>query len=55
MCVELLRNVSTQQQQQQQQQQPLEAGRQIIFQEGVASTNERAGESEREGERERPF
>jgi hypothetical protein len=46
--VEVLRNVTTKQQQQQQ---PLEAGRQIIFQEGVASTNERA----RESERKRPF
>jgi hypothetical protein len=34
-CVKVLRNVTTQQQQ------PLEAGRQIIFQEGVAWTNER--------------
>ena len=46
-CVEVLRNVTTrQQQQQQQQQQPLEAGRQIIFQEGVAWTNEPARETE---------
>jgi hypothetical protein len=44
-CVEVLPNVTTRQQQQQQ---TLEAGRQIIFQEGVASTNERARERERE-------
>jgi len=49
-CVEVLHNVTTrqQQQQQQQQQQPLEAGRQIIFQKGVATTNEPARERERE-------
>ena len=45
-CVEVLRNVTTRQQQQQQQ--PLEAGRQIIFQKGVAWTNEPAKERERE-------
>lgn len=39
--MEVLRNVTTRQEQQQQ---PLEAGRQIIFQNGVASTNERATE-----------
>jgi len=44
-CVEVLRSVTTKQQQQQQQQ-PLETGRQIIFQKGVAWTNERATESE---------
>ena len=46
--MEVLPNVTTRQQQQQQ---TLEAGRQIIFQEGVASTNERARERERERER----
>jgi hypothetical protein len=45
-CVEVLHNVTTRQQQQQQ---PLEAGRQIIFQKGVAWTNEPArGERDRE-------
>jgi len=50
-CVEVLHNVTTRQQQQQQQ--PLEAGRQIIFQKGVAWTNEPARARERQRERER--
>jgi hypothetical protein len=45
--VEVLHNVTTRQQQQQQ---PLEAGRQIIVQKGVAWTNEPARERERERE-----
>jgi len=44
--VEVLHNVTTRQQQQQQQ--PLVAGRQIIFQKGVAWTNEPARERQRE-------